>query len=85
MPTWRLYFSPKLRSEGTEAQRPFAVSHYQRFMQEFFASPRLHALLERNDYRLLKIGDTWKVDADDHPDESQSPPASAAPQTRPSV
>ncbi|MDX6277628.1 MAG: hypothetical protein QOJ72_1756 [Nocardioidaceae bacterium] len=52
MPTWRIYFAPKLWSEETEAQRQFAGSTYQRFMQEFFASPRLHDLLERYDYRL---------------------------------
>jgi hypothetical protein len=52
MPTWRLYFAPKLWTDETEGERPFAGSDYQRFMQDFFASPRLHALLERHDYRL---------------------------------
>jgi CDP-glycerol glycerophosphotransferase (TagB/SpsB family) len=52
MPTWRIYFQPKLFSDETEAAVPFEGSTYQRFMQEFFASPRLHALLERHDYTL---------------------------------
>ncbi len=52
MPTWRIYFTPKLFSDETEAAVQFAASTYDRFMREFFASVRLHGMLERYDFRL---------------------------------
>ena len=53
MPTWRRYLVPKLfGGEDAEAKIPFEGSTYQRFLQDFLSSPRLHEMLERHDYRL---------------------------------
>lgn len=52
MPTWRRYLVPKLFSGMDAAQVPFEGSTYETFLRSFLASPRLHELLERYDYRL---------------------------------
>lgn len=52
MPTWRRYLVPKLFSGMDAAMMPFEGSTYETFLRSFLASPRLHELLERYDYRL---------------------------------
>lgn len=52
MPTWRMYLTPKLFSTETESQVPYQGSTYQQFMDGFMSHPRLHALLEKHDFRL---------------------------------
>lgn len=52
MPTWRRYLVPKLFSGMDSSLVPFEGSTYETFLRSFLASPRLHAMLERYDYRL---------------------------------
>lgn len=52
MPTWRLYLVAKLFGDGATGEVPFEGSVYQRFVEGFLTSPRLHALLEEHDYDL---------------------------------
>lgn len=52
MPTWRRYLVPKLFSGMDAALVPFEGSTYEKFIRSFLASPRLHEMLERYDYRL---------------------------------
>lgn len=52
MPTWRRYLVPKLFSGMDESLVPFHGSTYETFLRSFLASPRLHEILERYDYRL---------------------------------
>jgi CDP-glycerol glycerophosphotransferase (TagB/SpsB family) len=51
MPTWRMYLTPRLFSDETEAPVAYEGSTYQRFMDDLFTSPRLLEMLERHDYR----------------------------------
>lgn len=51
MPTWRMYLVPRLFSTETATKVPFEGSTYQRFMQDFLGSPRLHRLLAEHDYQ----------------------------------
>ncbi len=52
MPTWRSYLAPKLFNEDAVSRVEFEGSSYQVFMTELLASERLHAMLEKHDYRL---------------------------------
>ncbi|MRK02707.1 hypothetical protein GEV27_14405 [Aeromicrobium sp. S22] len=52
MPTWRRYLAPDLFSDGSSGEIPFEGSTYQRFVDGFLTSERLHALLEQHDHRL---------------------------------
>lgn len=51
MPTWRMYLTPRLFSDETEAPVAYEGSTYQRFMHGLLTSARLHAILERHDFR----------------------------------
>ncbi len=52
MPTWRRYLVPKLFSGMDTSLVPFEGSTYETFISSFLASPRLHEMLDRYDYRL---------------------------------
>lgn len=52
MPTWRQYLTPRLNGEVNHHQIPLEGSDYERFITGLLTSPRLHALLERHDFRL---------------------------------
>ncbi|AWB91130.1 CDP-glycerol glycerophosphotransferase family protein [Aeromicrobium chenweiae] len=52
MPTWRRYLAPELFSTGSSGEIPFGGSTYQRFIDGFLSSERLHALLEQHGYQL---------------------------------
>ncbi|MDT0202070.1 CDP-glycerol glycerophosphotransferase family protein [Nocardioides sp. AE5] len=55
MTTWRQYLVPRLFGGTDEAQNPFEGSSYQRFMSALVAHPRLDAMLNRYDYRLVML------------------------------
>lgn len=52
MPTWRSYLAPTLFTDESVSLVDFEGSTYQVFMTELLTSPRLHAMLEKHDYRL---------------------------------
>lgn len=55
MSTWRQYLVPKLFGSKRQAQVPFEGSAYHAFMSGFLADPRLQAMLDQHDYKLVMM------------------------------